>query len=83
MDRIKGTATVGSLKPSVLGFYDLRGNVGEWVWDGLDEKTVNRVIRGGHWGISGGSCLVCDRKSRPAGDSNGVDGLRVALSSAP
>jgi tetratricopeptide (TPR) repeat protein len=83
VDRIKGTAPVGSFKPSVLGFYDLGGNVAEWVWDGFDEKTVNRGLRGGHWGISGGYCLVCDKKSRPAGDSNAVNGFRVALSSVP
>ena len=54
VDGIKGTAPVGSFKPNALGFYDLGGNAAEWMWDGLDEKTGNRVLRGAGWINDGG-----------------------------
>ena len=53
-DGIKGTAPVGSFKPNALGFHDLGGNAGEWIWDGEDEKRGNRMLRGASWRNSGG-----------------------------
>ena len=84
VDGIKGTAPVGSFKASVLGFYDLGGNVREWMWDGLDEKTGKRVIRGGRWSDYAEYCTVAyryfnDPELRYYGDL----GFRVALSSVP
>ena len=54
MDGILGTAPVASFKPNVLGFYDLGGNVTEWMLDGFDVKDPksSRVLRGGYWYIN-------------------------------
>jgi formylglycine-generating enzyme required for sulfatase activity len=42
-----GTAPVGTLGPSGLGLYDVRGNVWEWCLDPQDKPY--RVLRGGAW----------------------------------
>jgi serine/threonine protein kinase len=83
VDGIKGTAPVGSFKASVLGFYDLGGNVGEWMWDGLDEKTGKRVIRGGDWLHNGWNCAVAYRLNYDPEYRYYDRGFRVALSSVP
>lgn len=56
------TVEVGSFQPNAWGFYDMHGNVGEWVWDYYEDYTteaqtdpagpdsgVLRVNRGGGW----------------------------------
>jgi tetratricopeptide (TPR) repeat protein len=83
VDGILGTAPVGSFKPNALGFYDLGGNVWEWMWDGQDEKTGNRVIRGGSWYNNAGYCAVGNRFNNIPTNSNNNSGFRLALSSDP
>jgi serine/threonine protein kinase len=83
VDCIKGTAPVGSFKANVLGFCDLGGNVGEWMWDGLDEKTGKRVIRGGGWYYYAEYCSVANRSDYYPESRNYYFGFRVALSSVP
>jgi formylglycine-generating enzyme required for sulfatase activity len=83
VDGIMGTAPVGSFKMNVLGFYDLGGNAAEWMWDGLDEKTGKRVIRGGHWASLAEACSVAFRYYYYPEDRRYYGGFRVALSSGP
>jgi formylglycine-generating enzyme required for sulfatase activity len=48
---VYGTMPVASFKPNALGFYDLGGNVWEFMWDGA-LKPGNHVARGGGWRVS-------------------------------
>ena len=58
MDGIFGTAPVGSFKPNALGFYDLAGNVFEWMWE-VDPKINNGpVVRGGGWNKADKFCTT-------------------------
>jgi formylglycine-generating enzyme required for sulfatase activity len=83
VDGVKGTSPVGKCNANALGFYDLGGNVEEWMLDGFNEKDPKsrRVKRGGSWN---GTANICPVVSRSTGGTTygGTDnGFRVASSS--
>lgn len=62
LDGIKGTAPVMSFKPNAVGFYDIGGNVAEWMGDGIS-KDGGQVIRDLGWN-GFGHALSTGRSSR-------------------
>ncbi len=76
VDGIYGTAPVASGKPNALGFYDLGGNVWEWMWDEQDQKKGWRWLRGGGWdnryGGKGGSAYSVSHHPGASEDSRGL-----------
>ncbi len=78
VDGIKGTAPVGSFKMNAPGFYDLGGNAAEYMWDGLDEKTGNRVLRGGNWFSSANYARCAYRSNFNPPTAYFSDGFRLA-----
>jgi serine/threonine protein kinase/formylglycine-generating enzyme required for sulfatase activity len=81
VDGIFDTAPVGSFKPNALGFYDLGGNVWEWMWDAVDERTGNRNLRGSSWANGGGSSRASYRISIAAEWVDLSIGLRLVRGS--
>lgn len=87
------TARVGSYKPNRWGVYDMHGNVGEWCWDWYDkeyyekspkenppgpEKGTHKLMRGGNWLVSNGSCRSASRFFHSPNESTYYTGFRVA-----
>ena len=85
------TATVKSKDPNALGLYDMSGNVWEWCFDwygsiGAGEvidpqgaaSGSYRVLRGGCWCHSAGSCAVGLRSIYGPDFRNFILGFRVA-----
>ncbi|MCB1204838.1 MAG: SUMF1/EgtB/PvdO family nonheme iron enzyme, partial [Verrucomicrobiae bacterium] len=49
LDETRGTHPVGGLLPNELGFYDIAGNLAEWLDEGPGENAALRYLSGGHW----------------------------------
>lgn len=87
------TSMVGEKKPNEWGFYDMSGNVFEWVWDAsfreYSEMEVYdpiyvrneqgfRICRGGSWDSEVFSCTTFFRNHIRADVGNGTIGFRLA-----
>ncbi len=73
------TAPVMSFKPNLQGFYDLGGNVSEWVEDWWNAAKVDRVLRGASWIHSSDVLLSSGRFPNKPGNRGPLDGFRAVL----
>ncbi|MDB6130417.1 MAG: hypothetical protein JWM04_1524 [Verrucomicrobiales bacterium] len=87
------THPVGEKKASAWGFYDMHGNIWEWCGNRyggplpggrvLDPRGralgVNRVFRGGSWGVAASRCRSAYRVWNKPGYRDYTLGFRVAL----
>jgi formylglycine-generating enzyme required for sulfatase activity len=71
---------VASFKPNALGFYDLGGNVTEWMLDGFDVKDpkADRVLRGGNWYFNANNARSAHRYYNTPSFANYLNGFRLA-----
>lgn len=82
---------VGCLPPNALGFYDMQGNLGEWILDnpsltdasGVVTDETTRLIRGGDF-RSPPPEAACDRSTPfPASHQSSTIGFRIAKTKLP
>ena len=82
---------VGSLAPNAWGFYDMSGNVSEWVWDIYEAYPTaevtdptgaafgsERVARGGNYAQNAPDCRVANRTSSLPWSTYWNRGFRIA-----
>ncbi|TLD70953.1 PEGA domain-containing protein [Phragmitibacter flavus] len=84
-DNFAGLAPAGSFPSNLYGFFDLSGNVAEWVtgeFGGTDEKLRTQgVVRGGSWkSRKREELLSSHRRAVPQGARMDEVGFRVVLS---
>lgn len=80
-DGFDTTSPVGSFTPTASGFYDLAGNVWEWVQDPYTDGSDGlQVVRGGGWNSSEREVLATAyRNPVPASSREGYYGFRYVL----
>lgn len=90
-DRFDRVAPVASFEPNHWGFYDMHGNLSEWVEDsgaphsfaspmdlGLVSKGLCRIRRGGSYVTNAGNCRSASRAGSAPGQSHATFGFRIA-----
>jgi formylglycine-generating enzyme required for sulfatase activity len=88
-DGFATTAPAGSLKPNMLGLFDMHGNVWEWTADcwqpqysakatKATETCTTRVLRGGSWASSAAALRSAARGWESQDKSKNSIGFRVA-----
>ena len=76
-------APVGSKKPNELGIYDMSGNVYEWCEDLRNDKSTDRVRRGGSYYQVESFCRVGNRDPYAPTSRISGNGFRVVLDPPP